>query len=42
MGRVKDLFIEMKERGLDLTIEEYMEMKTNENKNKDNNWRNDN
>ena len=32
MGRVKDLFIEMKERGLDLTIEEYMEMKTNENK----------
>ncbi len=32
----------MKERGLDLTIKEYMEMKTNENKNKDNNWRNDN
>ena len=41
MGRVKDLFIDMKERGLTLTLKEYLEMKRNENKNKDNEWRND-
>lgn len=30
MGLVKELYFEMKERGLNLTLEQYMEMKNNE------------
>ena len=40
MGRVKDLFIDMEEQGLTLTLEQYLEMKKNENKNKNNERRN--
>ena len=30
MGLVKELYLEMKERGLSLTLKQYMEMKENE------------
>mgnify|MGYP004382523395 FL=1 len=40
MGLVKELYLEMKERRLSLTLEKYMEMKENE-KNNDNRSRGD-
>ena len=40
MGLVKELYLEMKERGLSLTLKQYMEMKENE-KNNDNRSRGD-
>jgi len=42
MGKVKDLFIDMKEEGLTLTLKQYLEMKEDENKNKNNKRRNNN
>ena len=38
MGLVKELYLEMKDRGLSLTLKQYMEMKENENENTNDQW----
>tara|TARA_B100000902_G_scaffold315897_1_gene307106 strand:+ start:80 stop:205 length:126 start_codon:yes stop_codon:yes gene_type:complete len=40
MGLVKELYFEMRKRGLDLTLKQYMEMKNNEEDNDNRSRRN--